>query len=109
MQKSFNHLNPQISVTIPTLETAMEIEEDIESSCDLIVKQLSDIGFNFLAIDFDWTIIDIHTGGRVSPWLTLMCIYFISLTSFHPVLRHSRIALCAHTTSLSTFYSKVNG
>lgn len=32
--------------------------------CDHIVEHLASRGINFLAIDFDMTMIDVHTGGR---------------------------------------------
>ena len=36
----------------------------MEKKCSLAVDKLVDCGVNFLAIDFDQTMIDIHTGGR---------------------------------------------
>ena len=36
----------------------------IEKKCSAAVDKLVDCGINFLAIDFDQTMIDLHTGGR---------------------------------------------
>lgn len=39
-------------------------DESIVESCDQILEHLANKGINFLAIDFDLTMIDVHTGGR---------------------------------------------
>mmetsp|Transcript_17129 Transcript_17129/g.22623 ORF Transcript_17129/g.22623 Transcript_17129/m.22623 type:complete len:186 (+) Transcript_17129:255-812(+) len=39
---------------------------DLEEKCEAITKKLKDQGINFLALDFDLTVLDVHTGGR---WL----------------------------------------
>ena len=37
---------------------------DYISNCELLVKRLKNKGINLLAIDFDQTLIGVHTGGR---------------------------------------------
>lgn len=39
-------------------------DERLERKCSDVVDKLVDLNINFLAIDFDQTMIDIHTGGR---------------------------------------------
>ena len=38
--------------------------DELDERCRAAVSRLSAIGVNFLAIDFDQTMIDVHTGGR---------------------------------------------
>ena len=38
----------------------------MEDECRRIVQRLKTLKLNFLALDFDMTVIDIHTGGRWS-------------------------------------------
>jgi len=46
-----------------TVDTGSEESFDLASTCKKAVKHLSELNINFLALDFDQTIIDIHTGG----------------------------------------------
>jgi len=44
----------------------LETEQDIATQCAEVASHLIKLNVNFLALDFDQTIIDIHTGGRFS-------------------------------------------
>jgi len=44
--------------------TLTQRDERLERKCSDAVGKLVDLNINFLAIDFDQTMIDIHTGGR---------------------------------------------
>eukprot|EP00581_Thalassiosira_minuscula_P018612 CAMPEP_0183733900 /NCGR_PEP_ID=MMETSP0737-20130205/42362_1 /TAXON_ID=385413 /ORGANISM="Thalassiosira miniscula, Strain CCMP1093" /LENGTH=191 /DNA_ID=CAMNT_0025967265 /DNA_START=158 /DNA_END=733 /DNA_ORIENTATION=- len=47
------------------MSTASSVaDERLERKCADVVDKLVDLKINFLAIDFDQTMIDIHTGGR---------------------------------------------
>lgn len=51
--------------TPPNMNIDMETESSpLERKCSDAVDKLVDLNINFLAIDFDQTMIDIHTGGR---------------------------------------------
>lgn len=41
-------------------------DKNIQNDCKEVVKKLQALNINFLALDFDLTIISFHTGGR--PW-----------------------------------------
>ena len=42
----------------------MEVTDDYAHKAELIVRSLKQRGVNFLAIDFDLTMVNCHTGGR---------------------------------------------
>lgn len=42
----------------------MQRDERLERKCSAAVGKLVDLNINFLAIDFDQTMVDVHTGGR---------------------------------------------
>jgi len=37
---------------------------DYTTSADALIATIADAGINFLALDFDLTIVDVHTGGQ---------------------------------------------
>ncbi|EED89063.1 predicted protein [Thalassiosira pseudonana CCMP1335] len=39
-------------------------DEKLQKRCSAAVQKLVDLKINFLAIDFDQTLVDVHTGGR---------------------------------------------
>lgn len=64
---SFLHTSKNITTTInaTTNQTSMMMMMSYRSSAiDKAIQQLKQVGINLLAIDFDQTIIDIHTYGR---------------------------------------------
>ncbi len=69
----------------------------MEKKCSAAVDKLVDCGINFLAIDFDQTMIDIHTGGRwqgtaieLSEHMRPVFLHFLPAATN----RNIRIAVC---------------
>lgn len=53
-----------------TASQKLELEQDITTQCAEAASHLLKLNVNLLALDFDQTIIDIHTGGRFSGTAT---------------------------------------
>lgn len=56
-----------VSLRVPEMSTTTRRargSDELDGRCRAAASHLSSIGVNFLAIDFDQTMIDVHTGGR---------------------------------------------
>lgn len=70
---------------------------EMEKKCSTAVDKLVDCGINFLAVDFDQTMIDVHTGGRwqgtaieLSEHMRPVFLHFLPAATS----RNIRIAVC---------------
>ena len=73
----------------------------MEDECRRIVQRLKTLKLNFLALDFDMTVIDIHTGGR---WSGSACELSEQIRPFFRALIPAAIAEGARDRALRAFH-----
>ncbi|KAL9184166.1 hypothetical protein ACHAXT_002252 [Thalassiosira profunda] len=70
--------------------------EALDQKCAMAAEHLSALGINFLALDFDQTMIDVHTGGRWKETVSELAVHlrpvFLSLVPA-AARRNMRIAV----------------
>mmetsp|Transcript_127 Transcript_127/g.288 ORF Transcript_127/g.288 Transcript_127/m.288 type:complete len:232 (-) Transcript_127:435-1130(-) len=100
------HLRPlekEFIMSDAMMMTTTPRDERLEKKCSDAVGKLVDLKINFLAIDFDQTMIDIHTGGRwkesVSSLTTHLRPLFLHLI---PIATSSQIRIAIVTFSPQT-------